>query len=426
MNSRVIALVDCNNFYVSCERVFNPKLASRPVVVLSNNDGCAVARSNEVKALGVKMATPWFKMKDMARQEGIVAYSSNYALYADMSNRVMSILARYSPCQEVYSIDECFLDLSDGPGGDLGQYGQDIRERVRQWTGLPVCVGIASTKTLAKLANHIAKKNPQFSGVCDLNAMTTEDRERWFGGLGVGEVWGVGRRLTPKLAELGILTVLELMRADPAMLRSRFSVMMEKTNRELNGLVCIEMEEISPPKKQIVSSRSFGVQVSDLHSLEESVSLYVSRAAEKLRRQKSYTGSVMVFIHTSPFNPRVPYYGNSITVSLPTPTDDTMQIAKAAMWGLKRIFRSGFRYQKAGVLLSEIVPPSAVQTDLFAGQTDGRSKIVMGLMDRINSRLGRGTLHSARQGFTQPWRMKQEHKSPNYTTCWDELPEAVV
>jgi DNA polymerase V len=297
---------------------------------------------------------------------------------------------------------------------------------VRQWTGLPVCVGIASTKTLAKLANHIAKKNPQFSGVCDLNAMTTEDRERWFGGLGVGEVWGVGRRLTPKLAELGILTVLELMRADPAMLRSRFSVMMEKTNRELNGLVCIEMEEISPPKKQIVSSRSFGVQVSDLHSLEESVSLYVSRAAEKLRRQKSYTGSVMVFIHTSPFNPRVPYYGNSITVSLPTPTDDTMQIAKAAMWGLKRIFRSGFRYQKAGVLLSEIVPPSAVQTDLFAGQTDGRSKIVMGLMDRINSRLGRGTLHSARQGFTQPWRMKQEHKSPNYTTCWDELPEAVV
>jgi DNA polymerase V len=426
MNSRVIALVDCNNFYVSCERVFNPKLASRPVVVLSNNDGCAVARSNEVKALGVKMGTPWFKMKDMARQEGIVAYSSNYALYADMSNRVMSILARYSPCQEVYSIDECFLDLSDGPGGDLGQYGQDIRERVRQWTGLPVCVGIASTKTLAKLANHIAKKNPQFSGVCDLNAMTTEDRERWFGGLGVGEVWGVGRRLTPKLAELGILTVLELMRADPAMLRSRFSVMMEKTNRELNGLVCIEMEEISPPKKQIVSSRSFGVQVSDLHSLEESVSLYVSRAAEKLRRQKSYTGSVMVFIHTSPFNPRVPYYGNSITVSLPTPTDDTMQIAKAAMWGLKRIFRSGFRYQKAGVLLSEIVPPSAVQTDLFAGQTDGRSKIVMGLMDRINSRLGRGTLHSARQGFTQPWRMKQEHKSPNYTTCWDELPEAVV
>jgi DNA polymerase V len=426
MSSRVIALVDCNNFYVSCERVFNPKLANRPVVVLSNNDGCAVARSNEVKALGVKMGTPWFKLKDLARQEGIVACSSNYALYADMSNRVMSILAQYSPFQEVYSIDECFLDLTGGPGGDLQQYGQDIRERVRQWTGLPVCVGIASTKTLAKLANHIAKKNPQFSGVCDLNAMTTEERENWFSRLEVGEVWGIGRRLAPKLAELGIHTVLELMRANSSMLRSRFSVMMEKTHRELNGMVCIEMEEISPPKKQIVSSRSFGVTVSDLQSLEESVSLYVARAAEKLRRQKSYTGSVMVFIHTSPFNPKVPYYGNSITVSLPTPTDDTMQIAKAAMWGLKRIYRAGFRYQKAGVMLSEIVPPCSVQTDLFAGRTDGRSKIVMGLLDGINRRLGPGTLHSARQGFAQPWRMKQEHKSPGYTTCWDELPEAVA
>ena len=426
MNSRIIALVDCNNFYVSCERVFNPKLANRPVVVLSNNDGCAVSRSNEVKALGVKMGTPWFKLKDLARQEGIIACSSNYALYADMSNRVMSILTQYSPCQEVYSIDECFLDLSGGPSGDLQQYGQDIRERVRQWTGLPVCVGIASTKTLAKLANHIAKKNPQFSGVCDLNAMTTAERERWFGGLGVGEVWGIGRRLAPKLAELGVSSVLELMRADPSMLRKRFSVMMEKTNRELNGMVCIEMEEISPPKKQIMSSRSFGVPVSDLQSLEESVSLYVARATEKLRHQKSCAGSVQVSIQTSPFNPKVPYYGNSITISLPTPTDDTMQIAKVAMWGLKRIYRAGFRYQKAGVLLSEIVPPSAVQTDLFAGRTDGRSKIVMGLLDGINRRLGRGTVHSASQGFTQPWRMKQEHKSPGYTTCWDELPEAVA
>ena len=343
MNPRIIALVDCNNFYVSCERVFNPKLVDRPVVVLSNNDGCAVARSNEVKAMGVKMGTPWFKMKDLARQEGIVACSSNYALYADMSNRVMSILAHYSPCQEVYSIDECFLDLTSSPNSDLCQYGQDIREQVRQWTGLPVCVGISSTKTLAKLANHIAKKNPQFSGVCDLNAMTTEERDNWFSRMGVGEVWGVGSRLSLKLGELGISSVLDLKRADPAMLRSRFSVMMEKTNRELNGMVCIEMEEISPSKKQIMSSRSFGVPVSDLQSLEESVALYAARAAEKLRRQKSYSGSVQVSIQTSPFNPTVPYYGNSIRVSLPTSTDDTMQIAKAALWGLKRIYRAGYR-----------------------------------------------------------------------------------
>ncbi len=422
MTLRAIALVDCNNFYVSCERVFNPRLVNRPVVVLSNNDGIVVSRSNEVKALGVKMGAPWFKLKELVRQHGIVACSSNYALYADMSNRVMSVLAQFSPFQEVYSIDECFLDLTGVVGCDLRHYGLDIRERVRQWTGLPVCVGIGSSKTLAKLANHIAKKNMPFGGVCDLSAMPEVERERRFGEMGVGEVWGVGGRLTPKLAELGIHSVEDLKRAEPAMLRSRFSVMMEKTNRELNGQVCIEMEEICPPKKQIMSSRSFGVPVSDLQSLEESVALYVGRAAEKLRRQQSCAGSLQVSIRTSPFNPALPHYSNSITLSLPAPTDDTMQMTKVALWGLKRIYRAGFSYQKAGVMLSEIVPPTAVQTELFAGRTESRSKVVMGLLDGINRKLGRGTLHSAREGFTQPWRMKQEYKSPNYTTRWDELP----
>ncbi len=426
MSPQVIALVDCNNFYVSCERVFNPKLANRPVVVLSNNDGCAVARSNEVKALGVKMGTPWFKLKELARQQGIVACSSNYALYADMSNRVMSILAQFSPCQEVYSIDECFLDFSGIPKNNLALYGAEIKERVRQWTGLPVCVGIGASKTLAKLANHIAKKHLQFGGVCDLGAMTAGERDQWLSELGVGEVWGVGGRLTPKLAELGIRSVLDLKRAAPALLRSRFSVMMEKTNRELNGIVCIEMEEITPPRKQIVSSRSFGVPVSDLQSIEESVALYVRRATEKLRHQKSCAGAVQVVIRTSPFNPAVPYYGNSITLSLPTPTDDTSQIIKVALCGLARIYRAGFQYQKAGVMLSEIMPASAIQPELFSGQGDGRSKVLMDVMDGLNRKLGRGTVHSAREGFTQPWKMKQEHKSPCYTTRWDELPEAVA
>ncbi len=422
MNPRIIALVDCNNFYVSCERVFNLGLVGRPVVVLSNNDGCVVSRSNEAKALGIRMGTPWFKLKDMP---GLAGCSSNYALYADMSNRVMTILAGFSPRQEVYSIDECFLDLTSGPG-DLQQYGQDIRERVKQWTGLPVCVGIATTKTLAKLANHIAKKNPEFQGVCDLTAMRNQELADRFSRMEVGEVWGVGRRLAPRLGELGIISVLDLKWADPVMLRSRFSVLMEKTNRELNGTVCIEMEEISPPKQQIMSSRSFGVPVSDLQSLEESVSLYVARAAEKLRHQKSCTGSVQVSIQTSPFNPTVPYYGNSTTVPLPTPTDDTMQITRAALLGLGRIYRAGLRYQKAGVMLSELVPASTVQQDLFAVQLDGRSKVMMGVLDGINRRLGRGTVHSAREGFTQPWRMKQEHKSPAYTTRWDELPIATI
>ncbi|SEQ32290.1 DNA polymerase V [Nitrosomonas ureae] len=273
MSNRSIALIDVNNFYVSCERVFNPKLEDRPVVVLSNNDGCAVARSNEVKALGVKMGQPWFQLKDLARKHGIIAYSSNYTLYADMSNRVMSILAIFSPNQEIYSIDECFLDLTGFKRVSPIVYGQRIRKCIRQWTGLPVCVGIGSTKTLAKLANHIAKKNPEFNGVCDLNAMSLRQQEDWFRKIEVGEIWGIGRRLAPKLHEIGIRTVLDLKTASPSQLRARFSVVMEKIIREINGTACIELEEMNPPKKQIVSSRSFGIPVSDLASLEESVTL---------------------------------------------------------------------------------------------------------------------------------------------------------
>ena len=321
MSNRSIALIDVNNFYVSCERVFNPKLEDRPVVVLSNNDGCAVARSNEVKALGVKMGQPWFQLKDLAKKHGIISYSSNYVLYADMSNRVMSILVMFSPNQEIYSIDECFLDLTGFRTKSLTLYGQQIRQRVKQWTGLPVCVGIGSTKTLAKLANHIAKKNSEFNGVCDLNAMSLRQQEDWFQRIEVGEIWGIGRRLAPKLHEIGIKTVLDLKTASPSQMRIRFSVVMEKIIREINGTACIELEEINPPKKQIVSSRSFGIPVSDLASLEESVTLYISRAAEKLRRQKSYARSVHVSIRTSPFNKKEPYYANGMTIALPRQTD---------------------------------------------------------------------------------------------------------
>ena len=303
---RAIALIDCNNFYVSCERVFNPALNGKPVVVLSNNDGCAVARSNEVKALGVKMGQPWFQLKDLARQHGIIAYSSNYALYANMSNRVMAILRQFSPEQEVYSIDECFLDLTGFQTRNLTEYGRQIRQRIRQWTGLPVCVGIGSTKTLAKLANHIAKKNPQFNGVCDLNAMTPAQRDAWLSSIGVGEVWGIGPRLAPQLNAMGIRSVRDLKLSDAGSMRSRFSVVMEKTIRELNGTVCIALEEVVPAKQQIMSSRSFGFPVSDLESLQQSVTLYISRAAEKLRRQGSFAGSVHVYIRTSPHDPGQP------------------------------------------------------------------------------------------------------------------------
>ncbi len=419
---RSIALIDVNNFYVSCERVFNPKLNNKPVVVLSNNDGCAVARSNEVKALGVGMGAPWFKLKDLAKQHNILAYSSNYALYADMSNRVMSILKHYSPDQEVYSIDESFLDLTAFKSKDLVEYAQHMRQRIKQWTGLPVCVGIGSTKTLSKLANHCAKKRTVFNSVCNLNSMTPEAVNQMFSEIDVSEVWGVGRKLAPKLNALGINTVLDLKRANPERLRQQFSVVVKKTIRELNGVVCIELEEIAPPKKQILSSRSFGYPVTDYNSLAESVTLYMSRAAEKLRRQQSYAGSVYIFIRTSPFKENERFYSNGRTIALPSPTDDTRQLVSVALWGLKQIYVPNLNYAKAGIMLGELVPTQGIQTDLFSMQSSNpKSAELMATLDSINRKMGKESVKLASEGFSRPWNMKQENKSPSYTTSWNDV-----
>ncbi|MDG1096438.1 MAG: translesion error-prone DNA polymerase V subunit UmuC [Methylophilaceae bacterium] len=421
-SQRHIALIDVNNFYVSCERVFNPKLNNKPVVVLSNNDGCAVARSNEVKALGVGMGAPWFKFKDLAKQHGIVAYSSNYALYADMSNRVMTILRQYSPDQEVYSIDESFLDLTSFNSRDLLQYGQAMRQQILQWTGLPVCVGIASTKTLAKLANHCAKKRPAFDGVCNFNQMPIEPINQMLSEINVGEVWGVGKKLALKLQVLGINSALDLKRANPERLRALFSVVMEKTIRELNGTVCIEMEEIAPPKKQIVSSRSFGYPVTDYNSLAESITLYVSRAAEKLRKQNSFAGSIYIYIRTSPFKENQPFYSNGLSIPLPTASDDTRLLVNASLWGLKQIFKPNYNYAKAGIMLSELVDAEGIQTDLFSQvQISLKSSKLMGVLDGINKKMGKESIKLAREGFKRPWKMKQGNKSPCYTTKWNDL-----
>jgi len=423
MSQRSIALIDVNNFYVSCERVFNPKLRQKPVVVLSNNDGCAVARSNEVKALGVPMGAPWFKLKDLARQHGIIGLSSNYALYADMSNRVMSILREYSPAQEVYSIDESFLDLTGFQSRDLIHYGQQMRRRILKWTGLPVCVGIGTTKTLAKLANHCAKKRPVFNSVCNFNVMSPTELDDLFSQLGVGEVWGVGRKLAPKLQKLGVNTVLDLKHANPEKFRQQFSVMVEKIIRELNGTVCIELEDIIPLKQQIMSSRSFGQPVRDYNSLAESITLYISRAAEKLRLQRSFAGSVHVYIRTSPFKPYTPQYSNGITIPLSSPTDDTRQLVNIALWGLKCLYRPHYEYAKAGVLLGELVSLEGIQTDLFGTvQASPKSAALMSTMDSINRKMGKESIKLASEGFRRPWRMKQGNKSPGYTTHWNELP----
>lgn len=415
-----IALVDGNNFYVSCERVFNPKLEGRPVVVLSNNDGCAVARSNEAKALGVKMGTPWFQMRDLARKHGIVALSSNYALYADMSNRMMAVLGQFSPDQEIYSIDECFLGLDGFSHLDLVEYGQRMRQRVRQWVGIPVCVGIAETKTLAKLANHCAKKGlAGTEGICDLGRLSEMELSKLFAGIEVGEVWGIGRQLTDKLAGLGITTVEDLRQADGRMLRERFSVMVERTVAELNAVQCMELEEAIPNKQQIQSSRSFGSYVYELAPLMEAVASYIAIAAEKLRNQGSLAGMVQVYVRTNPHK-NAPQYQRSVTIPLPEATSDTLRLTRAALWGLKRIYKPGYAYQKAGIALLSLTDATTAQRDLFSKSRDNTK--LMQAMDRINGIWGRGTLRSAAEGIEKSWKMKRERVSPGYTTCWGQVP----
>jgi DNA polymerase V len=415
------ALVDGNNFYVSCERVFNPKLEGVPVVVLSNNDGCAVARSAEVKALGVKMGTPWFQMRDLARKHGIIALSSNYELYADLSNRMMSVLAQYSPDQEIYSIDECFLGLSGFESYDLIAYGQDIRQKVKQWVGIPVCVGFGSTKTLAKLANHCAKKSfAGVEGVCDLGQLSESELTRLYSSIPVGEIWGVGRQLSRKLNERGIATVKALRTADAKTLRREFSVVMERTIAELNGVSCMTMVETAPAKQQIMSSRSFGTYVYDLEPLGEAVASYIAIAAKKLRGQGSRAGMVQVYIRTNPHKANAPQYQRGLTIPLPEPTDDTLFLTRIARWGLKRIYRPGFAYQKAGIALMNLRDAGTVQMSLFSKSKDNTP--LMQVMDRINDVWGRGTLHSAAEGVQKAWTMKRELKSPGYTTRWDQLP----
>jgi len=422
-NSPMYALIDGNNFYVSCERVFDPKLEGRPVVVLSNNDGCVVARSQEVKALGVKMGVPWFQLRELARRHGIVAKSSNYSLYGDMSARMMAVLGRYSPEQEIYSIDECFLGMDGFAHLDLAEYGQRIRAQVRQWLGLPVCVGFGETKTLAKLANFVAKKRPGFGGVCDLAVLTAAEADTLLESIDVGEVWGVGHRGTPRLKALGIDNVKALRDADPKWLRREFSVVLERTVAELNGSPCIGLEEAAPAKQQIMSSRAFGAYVYDLAGLEEAVATYVGRAAEKLRKQGSRAGAVQVYVRTNPFKADHPQYQRGLTVPLPEPADDTRLLARAAIMGLRRLFKPGYAYQKAGVMLLDLSDAGHAQGALF--ETDRGKPALMRVMDRVNAQWGRGTMRLAAEGVpasNRDWRMRRGMMSPCYTTRWAELP----
>lgn len=424
---RAIALVDVNNCYVSCERVFNPKLIGKPVVVLSNNDGCAVARSNEVKALGVKMGMPWFQMKELAKQHGIIALSSNYTLYAEMSNRFMTILGGYvTPDeQEIYSIDECFLDLTTYQNiFNLSDYAQQMRQRVDMWIGLPVCVGIGQTKTLAKLANHWAKKHPIFNSVCNINDMDEATIHRRMKRTDVSEVWNVGRKLTKRLAAMGIRTVYDLAVSDQVAMHKQFSVVMARTIQELNGICCYEIEQAEQRKKQIVSSRSFGELVTTIDKLEPAMKHYIRSAVTKLRRDNSVCGMLTVFVRTNPFREKDPQYYKSTSIRLSVPTDDLFQLTQLAHAGLHEIFKEGFNYKKAGVMLSDLRPADQVTQDLFSSvEMDERRDRLIDSLEAVvekfgKTKIGIGTVTNK----STNWEMKRENVSPNYLTDWNELP----
>ncbi|HBW4652034.1 TPA: Y-family DNA polymerase [Klebsiella pneumoniae] len=417
----MFALCDVNSFYASCETVFRPDLKGRPVVVLSNNDGCVIARSAEAKPF-VKMGEPYFKQKDMFRRHGIIAFSSNYELYADMSNRVMTTLEELSPRCEIYSIDEAFCDLTGVRNcRDLTDFGKEIRETVLRRTHLTVGVGIAQTKTLAKLANHAAKQwQRQTGGVVDLSNL---ERQRKLMALPpVDEAWGIGRRISKKLESMGIKTVLQLADTDIRFIRKHFNVVLERTVRELRGELCLGLEEFAPVKQEIVCSRSFGGRITEYHEMRQAICSYASRAAEKLRGEHQYCRFISVFVKTSPFALSEPYYGNSASVKLLTPTQDSRDIITAATKCLDAIWRDGHRYQKAGVMLGDFYSQGVAQLNLFDDNAPRKnSEKLMEVLDHLNAKGGRGTLYFAGQGFQTAWQMKREMLSPRYTTRFSDI-----
>ncbi|HHM2325843.1 Y-family DNA polymerase [Acinetobacter baumannii] len=391
--NKVFFLIDVNNMYVSCERVFDPSLNDKPVIVLSNNDGCAVARSNESKALGIKMGVPLFQIKDIVQQHNVLVLSSNYAMYAEMSRRFHTILASYVTDEEVepYSIDECFVDFSAYEKNfDLEKVGQQMRQQIWKWLGLPVCVGIGRSKTEAKIANHIAKKNPGFNSVCDLVSMDPCNKEYYFAQIDVSEVWGVGRKHSKKLQAMGINTVLDLACAEPREMQKKFSIVMARTIYELQGISCIEIEHTPPSKKQIVASRSFGGRVTELTDLKEAISMYAQDACKRLRDEGLLCGCMIAFVQSNPFDANVPFYNKSITGSFSEPTDCAIDFVKAATRMLNDIYKEGIKYKKCGVVLTCLEPKSGHTYDLLTDfKQIEKKECLMQAMDGIHSKFGK-------------------------------------
>ncbi len=417
MRDKVFALIDCNAFYVSCERVFNPKLNNRPVVALSNNDGCIISRSKEAKALGIKMGVPLFKVKDIVEKEKVVVFSSNYTLYADMSRRVMNIISSSSPYTEIYSIDEAFVELSSLPI-DYESYAHQLRQTILQHTGIPVSIGIASTKTLAKVANHKAKKDDSLNGVCSLVNYNNIDQILEL--TEVGDVWGVGRRLSKKLINHGIHNAKLLKNCSDSWIRKMMSVNGLKTITELRGISCIPLEEYSMTRKSCCTTRSFGKLLTNLEDIEQAVTTFARRAAERIRSESLAASCVSVFVRTNPFDKKSAYYSNGASRTLSHPTHDSITIIETSLLLTKRIFKNNYQYKKAGVLLSGLCDESEIQETLFEKNYNQNSDL-MSAVDAINYRYGRDTLQMASECKVGNWRQKRENCTRNYTTQIDRL-----
>ena len=422
--ARSLALVDGNSFYCSCERVFDPRLRGVPVIVLSNNDGCAIARTSEAKALGIRMGDPWFKIRDLCRREGVRVFSSNYALYGDMSARSNTIYRGFSPTVDIYSIDESFLDMSDVDAHRRVELGRDLRSTVLAWTGIPTCVGIGPTKTLAKLANHLAKKNPELGGVCDLTEEAA--RDRWLARTSLDEIWGVGPASQARLRAIGCTSVADVRDLAPRHVRQGMTVVGERIVHELRGECCLDIEAIAPTRKGCAVTRMFSRRVEDRATLEQAVAAHASRLGEKLRRQALGTDHVTVFYHTSEHDQGSPQRAVSTVVRFPEATSNSLVLVRAATWGARRVWRDGYRYSKAGIITTDLVPLAASQRAMPGlGQFDReRGAALMAAMDACNARFGRGTVVPAATGFAprRDWSTKFEMRSPRYTTRLAELP----
>ena len=414
---KIFALVDCNNFYASCERVFAPSLKKRPVVILSNNDGCIVARSNEAKSLGIPMGVPVFKQKAVIKKHNVAVFSSNYQLYGDMSKRVMDSLGLFTPDMEVYSIDEAFLRLDYLQPRNLYEYCKTIREKVLQWTGIPVSIGIGPTKVLAKIANHVAKKQTDV-GVFDIRCQQKQDNI--LKPLDVDKIWGIARGWSERLNSMGIYKASELRDASPPIIRKHLSVVGERILRELKGQSCIDLEAIQP-KKSIMSSKSFGKPLTKKEPIEEALSNYAACACEKLRKQNSQAQAVHVFVQTNGFRETERQYNNAITHTLTIPTSDTRIIIKAAKFCLSMIYKHGYRYKKTGIMLLDLIPASLKQKQLFVNFDHNPGDDLMNIVDRVNKEQGPNTLFFGAQGVNREWKMRCGLRSPRYTTQWDEL-----